>query len=445
MVSEIRIFPREQGEHQRVHTVRLEDWEQLELLQPASAQEALECFYQIYRLYLVPSAPQFFGALVLFSLPEDLSVPFGTEFPDCGRLADPLAIAAAALRQGVTLGAEGVAFRDSRIQSFWKELESRNCIRVVRGDLPHTTVLPVGRECGYLTRSCPEAKLKVNGSFFIMDPIDCSTPYDHIGAWFGLLVKNGTVVSPPLFGREALTVRTDGSVSIEAPDVRSLTVCIGDRSFRHGENAQFYSRPEQARSPTGKQALVITGTRLSAVCRDSAQIPCSGFVICPDEETDLHPGGCVSYKGLEHLRFGIQVGNSILRNGEKTEQFLSTFFDYRIPGTVPYPPSLYPLDFRRARAARIALGADRQGKPMLLWAEGAAKLGHVPGTDSCGASLLEMAEICQAVGMHNAVNLDGGGSAQLLLDNCRSLCLSDRSQEDHAQSERPVPMALMVQ
>ena len=81
---------------------------------------------------------------------------------------------------------------------------------------------------------------------------------------------------------------------------------------------------------------------------------------------------------------------------------------------------------------------------MLLWAEGAAKFGYVPGTGSCGASLTEMAAICADVGMVNAVNLDGGGSAQILLGNQRTLEISDRHAEDHSEAERPVPLALMV-
>ena len=81
---------------------------------------------------------------------------------------------------------------------------------------------------------------------------------------------------------------------------------------------------------------------------------------------------------------------------------------------------------------------------MLLWAEGAAKLGHIPGVDSCGATLAEMAQICMELGMVNAVNLDGGGSAQILLHGHRELCISDRNGDDHSESERPVPMGLCV-
>jgi exopolysaccharide biosynthesis protein len=85
------------------------------------------------------------------------------------------------------------------------------------------------------------------------------------------------------------------------------------------------------------------------------------------------------------------------------------------------------------------------GKPMLLWAEGAGKNRYIPGEDSCGASLKEMADICAYVGMLNAVNLDGGGSAQILVNNSRSLKISDRKKSDNSEEERPVPLALMIE
>ena len=102
------------------------------------------------------------------------------------------------------------------------------------------------------------------------------------------------------------------------------------------------------------------------------------------------------------------------------------------------------MDFHKSRAARIALGADKDGKPILLWAEGAAKIGHTPGTDSRGATLSDMAQFCADAGMVNAVNLDGGGSAQMLVAGKRALQLSDRDPKTHAETERPVPLALTV-
>ena len=439
MTSEIRTFPREHGEIQRVQIVRLEDWEQLDFLRPAPSDRAFDCFCRIYRQYLIPAAPWVFGNLVMFRLPRDLELPASLSREN---VADPLAAAAMALRRGVAVFGEKVFFRNEELKRFWHTLRDRDCIRIVRGRLPITTIIPVGSEAGFLTES--EGKLKVNSSFFIMDPFDCATAYDHIGAPFGLLVKDGVVESLPLFGREALLVKNDGSVTIASPKLEQLQICIGGEVFAHGVNAQIYSRPEWFRTPPGKKALVIIGRRVAAVCAGSTPVPASGFVLCPMGDCAAKPGDTVTYEGMENIRFGIQVGNSILRDGVRTEKFISKFFNVKGLRRTAFPPSLYPLDFDHARAARIAIGADADGKPVLLWAEGAAKLGHTPGADSCGASLLEMARICEAVGMKNAVNLDGGGSAQILLDNRRALMISDRNGEDFTESQRPVPMGLVI-
>ncbi|MCF0136544.1 MAG: phosphodiester glycosidase family protein, partial [Lachnospiraceae bacterium] len=80
----------------------------------------------------------------------------------------------------------------------------------------------------------------------------------------------------------------------------------------------------------------------------------------------------------------------------------------------------------------------------ILWAEGAGKLSYTPGQDSCGASLQEMIRLCAESGMHNAVNMDGGGSAQILLESKRALKISDRKTEDNSEAERGVPIGLII-
>ena len=303
----------------------------------------------------------------------------------------------------------------------------------------------MGNEAGFLTETEPDARLKVNGSFFTMDPFDCATLYDHIGRPFGLFVKTGTVERPPLFSREALLVDRDGTVRVGRPELKDLSVRIGSHTFVHSKNAKFFSRPESAFTPPGKgKRLVIAGRQVIGVRSGGCvSIPGAGFVICTGADVDIKPGDVVTYGGMEDIAFGIQVGNSIIRDGIKTEKFQSRFFNVKGLNRIAFPPCLYPLHFSTDRAARIAIGADENGKPMLLWAEGAAKIGYAPGAGSCGASLSDMARICADLGMVNAVNLDGGGSAQILLGNQRSLKISDRA-EDGTETERPVPMGLIV-
>ena len=445
MESQIRTFSYPNGEIQRVQVFRWEDWAALDFLHLPGSGKALDCFSDIYRQYLVPSCPWLFGNILMFRIPEGLDAEFPFDTCRYGTVADRLTAAAAALRDGVWFLNGKPVFRNAQAKRFYRGLEQRGSLRIIRGKLPITTVIPLGDAPGYLTETEPDAAMKVNASFFIMDPFDCATVYDHIGTPFGLQVKDGIVASPPLFGREALLVKQDGSVSITYPQLEELVLQINGVSYVPGKNATIYSRPERRRTPrrTGK-ALVIIGCRIAAIAEGSVPIPASGFVLCPDSPCSAQAGDAVVYRGMEDVVFGIQVGNSILKDGVKTECFLSRFYNLRRLEPIPYPPSLYPMDFHGARAARMALGSDKAGKPVLLWAEGAGKLHYAPGEDSCGASLSEMAELCSKVGMVNAVNLDGGGSAQILLRNRRSLLISDRKKADNTEAERPVPLGLIL-
>ena len=446
MRSEIRTFSYPNGELQRVQLVHLDSWDDIQFHKPIASDRAIACFERIYRKFLVPACPVLFGTMVLFRLPEDVEMPFSHETKKYGHVASPLTAAAAGLERGLIFLGKKAVFRDEKTKDFYLHLKKRDCVRIVKGWLPITTIIPVGQLSGFLTESEESARMKVDASFFIMDRFDCATAYDHIGIPFGLRVKEGMIENPPAYNREALLVQKDGTTQIHPVDIRELEMEIRGKRYKAGQNARIYDRPKHAfvANSTGK-SLVIVGTEVVSVSRRAFQpVPASGFVLCVDGECDIRPGDVVTYHGLEDVAFGIQVGNSIVRGGVRTERFLSRFYNIRHFQPVPYPPSLYPMDFKKGRAARIALGADKDGKPMLLWAEGAGKLCYTPGQDSCGASLSEMAEICEKVGMVNAVNLDGGGSAQILLKNQRSLLISDRKEADNAECERPVPMGLIV-
>lgn len=449
MNSEIKTYSYSNGEMQRVQVVRWDDWSQLDFWRPAFSPVSLDCFYDIYRNFLVPACPWIFGQMVMFRLPDSGCEALAGILPEEGYISkkygvvsDKLTIATIMLQEGMKMVGEKPKFSSQEAETLWRELEKKDCVRIVRGKLPMTQVIPVGNETGYLS-GAGDASIKVNSSFFIMDAIDCATIYDQIGTVLGLCVKDGVVHHPPLYDREALLVDNEGRVSIRSVDVRELDIEIHGECYHHGENTTIYTRPEKKKVGTGLWKLVIVGTKVVAVSRGRVDIPASGFVMTV-KAGDIKPGDEVIYHGLEHIQFGIQVGNSVIREGVKTQGFISRFYNIYHLEPVPFPPSLYPMDYEKARAARIALGADKGGKPMLFWAEGAAKFGYVPGEGSCGASLSEMAEIAEDLGMVNGINLDGGGSAQILLNGERSLMISDRKKEDHSEAERLIPLGLVV-
>ena len=467
MKSEVRVFDRGNGEIQRVQVVSWDDWSQLDFLylkQETVEQQkrALSCFHHIYKNFLIPTKPWIFPQMVLFVLSEDdemmdvlvecakagihveeESVYYASE--KYGNVSDPLTIATILLQEGIRIKKQQVQFLNPQAERLYRELEKRGCAHVVCGKYPKTKVIPVGRFAGYLSEVEKDAKIKANANFFIMDPFDCATVYDQVGTPFGMCIKDGVVEMPPLYNREALLIEQEGASYISEKDIHELIVGIGDKTYVSGKNAVIYTRPKYAKTPDDNRVkVVIVGRQIVAVKRSgSVPVPASGFVLSI-KGGKMAPGDMVTYHGLKDVKFGLQIGNSIIRKGVKTEQFISKFYDiYKLQRT-PYPPSLYPMDFEGARAARMALGADTDGKPVLFWAEGKGKLEYVPGRDSTGASLTEMAEIAEALGLRNAVNLDGGGSAQILFEGERALRISDRNTEDNSDAERLVPAGLVL-
>ena len=443
MDSEIKTIKRPDGEIQRLQTVRLPDWNSLVFFRPQPAKDPLPGLLRIYRRFLVPAAPWIFGQMVLLRMPEGMDLPAGAGVSADSE--DRLFRAAKVLREGVHLVRGKPRFRTEEARVLWGKLEGAGVLVTTCGKLPFTKVIPVSEQMGFLSESAPEAWLKVNASFFIMDPFDCASPCDSVGTPFGLCVKDGEILSPPLYERESLLVERSGRVRVGSPSLTDLTIGIGGRTFEPGRNTEIISRPACRRTAAGRgPEAVIIGRKIRALSLTGGlEVPAAGFVLRSPDLRGLGAGDEVCYHGLEDISFGIQAGSSLLRDGVQSGGFLSPFFNIRSLKRTAFPPSLYPLNYEKDRAARIALGADKEGRPMLLWAEGAPIVGYRRGETSCGASLSETEEYCRDAGMANAVNLDGGGSAQILLNGRRELELSDR-REDGSEQERPVPLCLAV-
>ena len=439
----IKIVKRPDGEIQRLQTVRLPDWESLMFFRPQPAEDPLPGLLRIYRQFIVPAAPWIFGQMALLRSPERVKNRGDGALSEDAEAR--LFAAAKCLREGMRLVHGKPRFHTEEARALWERLSAEGRLGTACGRLPFTKVIPVSENMGLLSESAKETKLLVNASFFIMDPFDCASPYDSVGTPFGLCVKDGEILSAPLYAREALLVQRNGRVSVEKPSLGELEIEIGGKTFRAGKNAEILARPSCSRTARGKapEAVIIGRKILEVSDRGGLPVPASGFVLRSPELAGIAAGAEVRYHGLEDVSFGIQAGSSLLRDGARSGGFLSPFYNIRKLQRTPYPPSLYPMNYEKDRAARIVLGADKTGNPMLLWAEGAPKIGAVKGKTSCGASLSEMEEYCLTAGMVNAVNLDGGGSAQILLNGKRHLELSDRK-ENGAEQERPVPLGLSI-
>lgn len=96
----------------------------------------------------------------------------------------------------------------------------------------------------------------------------------------------------------------------------------------------------------------------------------------------------------------------------------------------PGDPSFY-YGWAAKRNPRTIAGVDPYGRTILATADGRSTL-------SLGLSIAESAAVAQALGMTDAVNLDGGGSTTMVVDGQIVNSPSD------AAGERPVGDAVLV-
>ncbi len=439
MESQIRIYPLEGNKILRAQIVKTDSFGSLHFARPDYDPSSYRQVASLYKNFIVKKYAPVFGKTVIY---DPGAVPASFD--------DPLIFDAAAslnktFREEAFLQDGKIAFRKKETEEIFASLQKENRLLIAEGKRRTLTFLPVGDGLGFLSGSFSDASLAVNTSFFIMDKWDCASHFDRIGIPIGLMKENGTILNPPQYDREAFLLMKDGSIQIRKVFLKQIKVKIGAHVFEHGRNCRFYERTDCGRTPSGKTDLIICGNKLRALSPGGNTIvPSGGFIIKTDVDVDIPKEKEVTYEGLEDVIFALQVGNSVLIDGVPTEKFISPFNRFYDPFTPAYPPSVYPLNLRKAKAPRILFGADKNGRPVFVWIEGAGKFGHVAGEESEGATMADALKIALDAGMANAIHLDGGGSAQILLKGKRALHLSDRDPLDHHEIERAVPMALIV-
>lgn len=440
----IRTYTYEDGEIQRVQLVKASPLGNPDFFAPSFSADAFNSIIDIIDRFQVSRYPMLFGTMIFFRIPDDVEVPVCAELKKYGDVTDKNVLASVLFKHRFK-GGRFVPANDAEL-CFVDNLKAAGTFRVLKGRRSKVVPMPFSDHFGRMSSVEENASFKVNSNFFVMDSFDCATVYDSVGTPLGLCVKDGRVLNPPLFRREALIFRKAGA-SVAIPRLTDCSFTVADTEFVPGSNCRISERPDCRITARSKGVdLVIVGTEIKAVKEGGrTEVPAGGFVLSTDKKDipGVVSGAHVRVNGFEDVSFAVQCGNSIIKNGVPSGGFISGFYNIRKLFGTPYPPCFYPLDYANARAARIAIGSGSDGSLCFLWAEGAAKVGHEKGRDSRGASLSDMEIFCRDAGMLNAINLDGGGSAQILLNNRRSLCLSDRT-EDGCERERGIPLGIII-
>lgn len=250
-----------------------------------------------------------------------------------------------------------------------------------------------------------QALAALNGSFFAIG---------GKGNPLGLLVKDGRLLSAPIYSRTSVGVFPGGRVLFGNPTFSGrLRTPFGDLPL-DGLNQPpmtgkivLYSPEYGETTATRKRGLEFTVRGGRVVDRGShgSPIPRDGFVFAwlgprpPRALLQLRPGSPVRFEyGLTPpwnlSRFALGGGPRLLREGEVAVNAREERFK----------PS-----FRRTRAPRSALGITSDHRLFLVAVDG-----RRPPKDA-GVNLDELAHLMKSLGCRDAMNLDGGGSTTMWL------------------------------
>ena len=289
--------------------------------------------------------------------------------------------------------------------------------------------------------------LVFNTSFFLFEEEDFISEFSLLGDAYSLQIRDGLIESPPLFNRSALLFTAGGDVSLRQISLHDLRLqalgrewdlsafslnqapskagdyALYNRHFGVEEAGETWAQTPKA--PEKVEFIIIDRSIVGFKRGGETEIPHNGFVLSLPEgdlpQRIFANEVTYAFRSGAHYVTGIQCGPGLLKNGEiildehtlKKEQFFrktlagGKVLDY---GVVPTD---YAGDIDETQAARMAIGVDFDGRFRVLAVEGVNR-GMAEATgESSGASLSELALVLKNRGYKHALNLDGGGSANI--------------------------------
>jgi len=325
-----------------------------------------------------------------------------------------------------------------------------------------------------------------NSTFFLNFPEEYATLHSAMNDPVSALVEDGHCYQIKTLRRAAFVLTADGQplittnlgVKLENPQLvfegESVAATYFDKA---------HSSFEENRVGPLNFGVVLVGNSVVETFEDMAtEVPSNGWVIGDSEAFDhrIDPkrAAVVELRDTAtgrpvQIRHAFAVGPLLVQDGEivplgeSREEFLPIevkeppSFDEgaELPRTVlprairqaprrGVPPTRFPYDWNLTRAPRTAIGIRADGGILLVVVDGRARLPH-----SVGATLAELATLMKNLGCRAAMNMDGGGSSVMFVNDPQSYerKLSRELQpgvvnlpSDLGGVERLLPVALVV-
>jgi len=350
---------------------------------------------------------------------------------------------------------EGEA-RDPEIARFIRKLQRRGSV-ALSGEAARLPT-PIGSmgSLRQLASLRPEPFL-LNTPFFLLDPRELDAPQAALGDVAGMLASGGRILNPPTVPRATLLRDASGwRIAILSIDDLALTLA-GGVTFRPGEaGVSWRYRGDGAPGPHPSALdLVVQGHTVTALHPKGGAVVPHGAVLLAFESApsasllrELQRAPNVRWGLPNHptVHRAIGAGPLLIHEGRLviTKDSLPTERFFTLGSPDPTAPLVFPADHHSTRAGRIGVGVNAAGELLVVSVEGRSRLGAADSSPPSGATLLELAELLLAAGAKSAMNLDGGGSAQMFRGGGAIHSSSDRRGQAGVQFDRPVPLAAQL-
>ncbi len=236
--------------------------------------------------------------------------------------------------------------------------------------------------------------------------------FSRAGEILGVTKIDGVTVGTTYYKRSAMGVQPDGSIvfgQIEYDGEVTLgntTLPVSGVDAERGENGLVvYNSWYGNYTGTNEYGLefVVKGDRVTAVNTGNSRIPSDGYVVsahgsAKDAFYAIHEGDSAEF--AEHLGEPWNDSVHILGVGPRLVE------DGKIHVTAS--EERFGADVAYGRAPRSAVGINKDGDFLFAVVDGRQSF-------SRGCTLIEWANVLKTLGAVQAMNLDGGGSAELII------------------------------
>lgn len=322
-----------------------------------------------------------------------------------------------------------------------------------------------------LVQSSGNILAAIAAGFFLNFPEEYDDGVSALHQPIGAIGDEGDVVVPAWSARPTMVVERDGTARLEliGPDRMQLVVKPGSISLALVRAAADFGKREASvwlawdpvPPPPEEDMAEIVFSGAVPISWGPAQprtkVPVGGALlrlkgkaaqVVRSRNSEAFEVSLKWDPALRRSSLVLAAGPMLVRDGAALDA--ASMFDPANAGDLGRrgcPPLRFDYRADRARAPRTALGFTKSGEVKLIVVDGRRGGEHSPGLTLDG-----LAHLCLLLGCHQAINLDGGGSAAMVLEGLeRRESLNDHlpiglanMPSDHGGRERILPVMLGV-